>query len=189
MAWKIERWLADVFPGKNNIYSEYRDLRPRELAIVVAAVLDSALAELLYLRLRHKKNEAESFLGLSGDARAPAGSFGARIQLGLLLGILTSRDAKIPRTIKAIRNSFAHRVNVDFLSPEILTNTTSLLLLWKQQVEQIGEASGVSITREGFRSIEHYLPLVPAAGEGLLVAVFSCIPGVLLSDPRATQKR
>ena len=25
MAWKIERWLADVFPGENNIYSEYRN--------------------------------------------------------------------------------------------------------------------------------------------------------------------
>jgi hypothetical protein len=51
MAWKIERWFSQLFPGENNIYAEYRGLPPRELAIVAAAVLDVALTELLALRL------------------------------------------------------------------------------------------------------------------------------------------
>ena len=51
MAWKIERWLSEVFPGEDEIYAEYRSLPPRELAIVSAAVLDVALAELLSLRM------------------------------------------------------------------------------------------------------------------------------------------
>ena len=31
MAWKVERWLADVFPGEENLYAAYKDLPPREL--------------------------------------------------------------------------------------------------------------------------------------------------------------
>jgi len=89
MAWKIERWLSEVFPGEAEIYSEYRSLSSRELAIVSAAVLDVALAELLSLRLANQENEVEEFLGVNGDGRAPAGSFGARIQLGLLVDLLT----------------------------------------------------------------------------------------------------
>ena len=82
MAWKIERWLAEVFPGEERIYSEYRTLPPRELAIVSAAVLDVALAELLALRLSGEDREIEAFLGLNGDGRAPVATFGGRIQLG-----------------------------------------------------------------------------------------------------------
>lgn len=117
MTWKVERWLADVFPGEENIYAEYRVLPPRELAIVAATVLDSTLAEVLTLRLFENDKEIESFLGLNGDGSAPAASFRARMQLGFLLNVLSERDAAILRTIKGIRNDFAHRVNICFLPP------------------------------------------------------------------------
>ena len=97
MAWKIERWLSEVFPGEERIYIEYRDLRRRELAVVAAGVLDLALAELLSMRLIDKPGEYEEFLGLNEDGRAPCSSFGARIQLALLLGIITNEDATILR--------------------------------------------------------------------------------------------
>ena len=173
MAWKLERWLSDVFPGEENIYSEYRELRPRDLAITVAAVLDCALAELLIQRLGGPNTEIESFLGLNGDGRAPVASFGARIQLGLILGILTSRDAAILRTIKGIRNEFAHRVNVGFLSPAILKETTKLLSLWKKQTKDLAKAAVVPGSRENLDTIEQGLPCLPEAGEGLLLALFS----------------
>ena len=64
MVWKVERWLADVFPGEANVYSEYKDLPPRELAIVAAAVLDSALAEILALRLRDNNCPSSKQMGL-----------------------------------------------------------------------------------------------------------------------------
>src|SRR5687768_433997 len=115
MTWKTERWLDEVFPGESQIYSEYRTLSPRELAIVAAAVLDVALAELLVLRLSPYDKEAQEFLGLNGDGRAPTGTFGSRIQLGLLIGLLTPEDASILRVIKELRNLFAHRVDVSFL--------------------------------------------------------------------------
>ena len=173
MAWKVERWLADVFPGKENIYSEYRDLRPRELAIVTSAILDCALVELLAHRLRHEGGEIESFLGLNGDGRAPAASFGARIQLGLLLGILTTQDAAILRSIKGLRNEFAHSVNVGFLSPPILKRTTMLLSLWMERTDDLTQTDGFSGSPESLNIIGKHLPSVPEAGEGLLLAILA----------------
>ena len=173
MAWKLERWLSDVFPGEENIYSEYRELRPRDLAITVAAVLDCALAELLIQRLGGPNKEIESFLGLNGDGRAPVASFGARIQLGLILGILTSRDVAILRTIKGIRNEFAHRVNVGFLSPTILKETTKLLSLWRKQTNELVKAAVIPRSNGNLDIIEQELPCLPEAGEGLLLAIFS----------------
>jgi hypothetical protein len=83
-------------------------------------VLDGALAHLLSCRLVDCPSEYEEFLGLNEDGRAPCGSFGARIQLALLLGIITPTDASLLRTVKNIRNKLAHRVKADYHSPEVL---------------------------------------------------------------------
>ena len=173
MAWKVEHWLADIFPGEENIYSEYRDLPSRELAIVTVAVLDAALAEILTLRLRKNDKEIESFLGLDGDGRAPVASFGARIQLALLLDILTTRDAEILRTIKTIRNEFAHRVNVGFLSPSVLKHTTRLHALWMEMSEHLFQSGVWSSPPKNLCIIVQRLPHDPEAGEGLLLAIFT----------------
>jgi len=173
MAWKIERWLTEVFPGKDNIYSEYRGLPPRELAIVCVAVLDAALAELLSLRLKDNGREAEKFLGANGDGRAPVSSFGARVQLGLLLGILTFEDAEILRTMKDIRNQFAHRVKVDFLSPSILKATMKLHSLWLARNEALTGAGLMPDTSTHLKELRRELPRFSEAGEGLLLAVFT----------------
>lgn len=173
MAWKIERWLAEVFPGEKHIYAEYRGLPPRELAVVTAAVLDLALAELLTLRLDEQTREVEEFLGLNGDGRAPAGSFGARIQLCLLVGILTPQDAAALRTIKEIRNLFAHRVCVNFLSPPVLKATTRLYSLWHQHTEALLKAGAITGTAKHIKELGDHLATTPEAGEGLLLSVFT----------------
>ena len=173
MGWKIERWLSEVFPGENKIYAEYRSLPPRELAIVSAAVLDLALAELLSLRMSDQSKEAEDFLGLNGDGRAPAGSFGARIQLGLLVGLLTPEDAAILRAIKELRNIFAHRVRVDFLTPSVLKATTKLHALWLNRTTELIKTGAINGTTDHLSDIACFLPTVPEAGEGLLHSVFT----------------
>ena len=173
MAWKVERWLADVFPGEADIYAAYKDLPPRELAIVAVAVLDSALAEILALRLKSIDKEVESFLGLNGDGRAPVASFGARIQLAFLLGILTPRDAEILRTMKGIRNEFAHRANVQFLSPFILQNTTKLLSLWTDLSEHLSNSGSIRGSPERLEALRQMLPQEAEAGQGLLLAILS----------------
>ena len=134
MAWKIERWMSQLFPGAESIYSEYRGLGRRELAVVVAGVLDLAIAELLSKRLFDDQKECEEFLGLNEDGRAPCGTFGSRIQLALLTGIITRADAALLRSIKAIRNKFAHRILVDFDSPQVVALVLKLHEQWRARV-------------------------------------------------------
>lgn len=173
MAWKVERWLAEVFPGEAKIYEEYRDLPPRELAIVSVAVLDVALAELLTLRLADHEKEVEEFLGLDGDGRAPAGSFGSRIQLGLLVGLLTPEDAALLRAMKQLRNLFAHRVRVTFLSPAVLKVTTKLHALWVARAKAAIEAGAPPVDLGQLKDVGRHLPHDAEAGEGLILAVFT----------------
>ena len=173
MAWKTERWLEELFPGEEQIYSEYNHLPPRELAIVSCAVLDAALVELLALRLKGADKEIAGFLGVNGDGRAPAASFGARIQLGLLVGLLTPDDAEILRTFKDIRNQFAHRVKLDFLSPSVLRATKKLFQLWSAQSHIFEEHPAISVNRKvHLQQVGRFLPHRSEAGEGLLLAVF-----------------
>ena len=155
-----------------DIYSEYRGLPQRELAIVCAAVLDVALAELLWLRLRDCGKESEEFLGLNGDGRAPAGSFGARIQLGILVGILTPDDAATLRAIKELRNLFAHRVKVTFLSPQALKVTTKLHGLWLKRMEALVRTGALAGSTKHLAAIAKHLPTVEEAGEAVLLSVF-----------------
>jgi hypothetical protein len=176
MAWKIEKWLDEVFPGEGNLFSEYRDLSERELVIVTAGVLDLALAELISKRLIDKPKEYESFLGLDESGNAPAGSMGARIQLALLLGIIRIEDARILRIIKNIRNKFAHRVNVDFLDPSIQSLANKLLSEWAERskfiIQSYPEAARVA-SKKGLSELKEQLDKDTQAGEGLLLAVFS----------------
>lgn len=173
MAWKAEHWLEEVFPGKSRIYEEYRHLPPRELAIVAAAVLDLALATLLSCRFIDSPAESDSFLGVNGDGRAPAASFGARIQLALLLGIITESDAEILRAIKELRNLFAHRVRVDFCSPVVQKSLRALYTRWRKRHEALVSAELISGEPCRFDEIEKHLGEIPEAGEGLLLAVFT----------------
>jgi AbiTii len=173
MAWKIERWMTDVFPGEANLYSEYRILPPRELAIVAAGVVDVALAELIALRLADYPKEAESFLGLSADGRAPAGSLGSRIQLALLLGVITPEDASVLRVIKNLRNLFAHRVRINFLSPVVLKETTALLTAWERRAEGLRAPHSPTATRDQLAELRKHLPEQTEAGAGLVLAVLS----------------
>jgi hypothetical protein len=173
MAWKVERWLAEVFPGPGNIYSAYEHLTRRELAIVSAGVLDNALAELLSLRLQDFPGEYEAFLGLNEDGRAPCGSFGARIQLALLLGIITESDASVLRTIKNIRNKFAHRINVDFTDTQVKPLVLSLHDKMREQRNGLIERGHLKATPEKVDEIRPYFDMTPEAGAGLLLSVFS----------------
>ena len=174
MAWKTEKWLSEVFPGKDNIYAEYRSLPQRELAIVSAGVLDVAIAELLSKRLVNNPKEYEDFLGLDETGNAPAGNFGARIQLALLVGLIEKGDAAILRTIKKIRNKFAHRINVNFTSPQITPLLHDLLDKYVERMKRLSSEKFLASPSEIVNAIRPYLAKTSDAGTGLLLAVF-CI--------------
>jgi len=173
MSWKIERWLSGVFPGKDKIYSEYRLLPRRELAVVAAAVLDIALAELLSRRLLGQTKEYEEFLGLNGDGRAPCGSLGARIQLALLVGIITDHDAAVLRSVKNIRNRLAHRVLCDFNSPEVLPLVVSLHDLFLARSNKLIDEGLLGGTKHDLELLRPLLTSTPEVGAALLLAILT----------------
>jgi hypothetical protein len=141
--------------------------------VVAAAVLDLALATLLNRRFLDIQSESDGFLGVDGDGRAPAASFGARIQLALLLGIITKSDPKILRAIKQLRDLFAHRVHVDFCSPVVRKPLHALYAGWRKRREALVSAKVISDAPYGFDEIEKHLGEISDAGEGLLLAVFA----------------
>jgi hypothetical protein len=176
MAWKIEKWLSEVFPGEENIYSAYRDLPPRELAIVAGAVIDTALAELISKRLVDMPGECERFLGANDDGRAPAQSFGARIQLGLLIGLIREADARAFRAIKKIRNKFAHRVGIGFCDDDIVKETTKLVDRLAEMAMVAAEkdpGSGFRIDLEAAKRLKASLSTEPEAGAGVLLVTLT----------------
>lgn len=173
MAWKTEQWMRDVFPGGDKIYAEYHLLPRRELAIVAGAVLDSALAELLAKRLNGPESEIHSFLGVNGDGRAPCGSLGARIQLALLTTIISESDAIILRTIKGIRNQFAHEVRADYNSSSVLPLITKLHDQFLKQSNSLIADGHLGGPTHSLNVIKPLLPTTPEAGAGLLLAVFA----------------
>lgn len=173
MAWKIEHWLSEVFPGEDQIYSKYRSLPRRELAIVASGVLDVALAELLSKRFIEEPKECEEFLGLNEDGRAPSASFGARIQLAVLLGIIVPDDAKILRTIKNIRNKFAHRITVDFTSDQVKPLVIKLHEQFRERHLRLMEGGFIKGSLDGLDSMRPYFDMTPEAGAGLLLSVFT----------------
>lgn len=174
MAWKIEQWMRDVFPGADRIYEDYRGLPRRELAITAGAVLDLALVEILSMTLTGPEQEIHSFLGINGDGRAPCGSFGARIQLALLLSIISERDAAILRAIKNIRNQLAHQVNIDFDSSSVLPLLNKLHDNFQELAESLKASGSLSSASRSAYSIKPFLATEAEAGAGLLLVIF-CI--------------
>src|SRR5262245_47658063 len=112
---KLERWTADLFPDNiEAVKARMQDLLGfgfRELAIVGAAILDAALAELIAYRLFDDPDRIATFLGAAGESTAPLASFGAKIQAAYLLGLIDSKALQGLSDFKDIRNFMAHRAN------------------------------------------------------------------------------
>lgn len=134
--WKIEQYSVDVLPNLATL-EQYTKLSLRDSVILTAAVFDIALAELIQRRLTGPAKEIIEFLGADGDGRAPCGSFGSRIQLARLLGVIVDEDVSLLRKLKNVRNAVAHRVNARMDNAAI---RQSVLLLWEEAKSPIGVA-------------------------------------------------
>ena len=117
--------------------------------------------------------EYEAFLGLNEDGRAPCATFGARIQLALLLGIITKSDADILRTIKHIRNKFAHRVNIDFSSDIVKPLVLRLHGQFREKSQGLIEGGYLGGSLDGLDEMRTHFDATPEAGAGLLLAIFT----------------
>jgi len=171
MKWKPEKWLSETIPGLVATFDEYRHLSNRELSVVTASILDACLAELLDARVLDLPEEANIFFGFNGDGRAAGATFGARIQLAVLLGIIGQEDADILKAVKNIRNAFAHRVNVEFTSPQLLPHIRSLFVLYSSS-RMITPGGGPPGRLDKIGELESHLNLTSEAAAVLLLAVF-----------------
>jgi hypothetical protein len=108
---RVERWLEEAFTNRDQFWSEFQSLKPREQVIVAASLLDVALVDLIQRRLRADHQEIDRLLGIDEFADAPVDGLGARITLAYLLGLLTPGVAHNLRCIAKIRNHVAHRVS------------------------------------------------------------------------------
>lgn len=117
--WTVERFSKDVLPLLHEQFGEHAKLPLRESVILTTAMIDAGLVEILSKRLTGPEHEIVEFLGADEDGRAPCGSFGSRIQLARLLGILVDEDVKLLRLLKKLRNKAAHRVKLEVTDTEI----------------------------------------------------------------------
>lgn len=112
MARKTETWNSDFFDKSIDENLKGDTKSELETAILCAGILDIMLGELLSSRLLDLKSEREQLL-----TRA---SFDNKIQLALLTGVISTYDAKVFRAFKAIRNEFAHRINISLIESQLI---------------------------------------------------------------------
>jgi len=87
------------------LFDAFSQESDRAAAIVAGAMLDDALLKLLKARLVVPDNEERSILD---GVNAPLGTFSARIDGALQLGLVSTYLARDLHLIRKIRNAFAH---------------------------------------------------------------------------------
>jgi hypothetical protein len=133
--WLIEQFSEVVPSDAGAVFDSLVGLKPRELVIVGAATVDLGLAHLLSKRLNGSPSLINDFLGADEDGRAPAGSFGARIDLARLTGVIGDWGHKLLRELKGLRNLMAHRVKMDFAHPKAQARLVAFLTLWHDHLK------------------------------------------------------
>ncbi|MGC8624756.1 MAG: hypothetical protein ACP5VQ_05770, partial [Phycisphaerae bacterium] len=133
---KIDDWERNVLPiltDLSGLAPKLQVLSLREQIIFAAAVLDAGLVRLIGHRLNGPLDEINNFLGTAGkgDSRAPCGSFGSRIQLARLVGVITAEDAELLREVKDLRNHVAHAVEIELESKAIAEGLLAIYTLFK----------------------------------------------------------
>jgi DNA-binding MltR family transcriptional regulator len=175
---KIEDWKRQVYGPTEELDNKYGNLTGRELGIMAGAILDNGLAHAIENKLRNDPKELESFLGLNDDGRAPLGTFGARIQLAYLLGIINKKEMDSLRTFKKIRNLFAHKVNINFGSEEVLREMPKM-------VDDYFDIPFGTKTKNDAKAVEVKKNLNTVTAEAIFRNVF--IVRVIVMDSRVSQ--
>ena len=91
----------------NGFLEEFQGETDRATAVLGAAFLDEQIYQLLHAFFVDDDQEKEEMLGVE----KPLGSFGARIRLAYCVGLLPREDFEDLKTIKNIRNAFAHKLH------------------------------------------------------------------------------
>ncbi len=103
-------WLgegADHIDGA--VFGQLEDDSDRAVGIVAAAIVEQRLTEAIKARFVQNTTLLARMFDIGNG---PLGTFGAKIDVGLLLGVLSAEGRNDLRAMKDIRNAFAHRLDV-----------------------------------------------------------------------------
>ncbi len=100
-------WLATNDDERNAIAQLDND-SDRAAGIVAAAIVENRLEQAIKSRLHPHDDIHRELLHPSG----PLGSFAMKINLGFVMGVISSGTLADLKTIKNIRNRFAHHLDI-----------------------------------------------------------------------------
>lgn len=101
---------------RNVVMPDAKKQPDRYVAIVMAAIMEEELGEILQARLVDHKKTAKKMFGGMG----PLATFSAKIDLAFLLGMYREDFAKMLHAVRDIRNTFAHDLRpLTFASDEV----------------------------------------------------------------------
>ncbi len=137
-------WITTGVPYERlrQVEEEMEGLSHRAAAVVGGAFVEEHLTHVLQSRMvRDEKVIEERF----APGRA-FGDFGAKIDLGYLMGVYSKQAHKELITIKRIRNNFAHQLQVNsFDRDDMRDRCRNLILSQSKIVKAIRGADGHSI--------------------------------------------
>jgi DNA-binding MltR family transcriptional regulator len=121
---------------------EFHNESDRATALVAAALLDENLESLLRSFLVNDDREVEIILGSNLQ------SLGGRIRACYCLGLISHDEMHDLRTLKEIRNYFAHNLHVSFDDDWVQKRCTEMVLIRRmmQDVEEIAHRLAVEQT-------------------------------------------
>jgi len=98
----------------------------RAAALIGASMVENRLQETILAKVSHVPRVKERLFTSSG----PLGSFGVKIDLAYMLGLLTKSAYNDLMIVKNIRNDFAHNLNIkNFQSQKIKSKTDNFVIL------------------------------------------------------------
>jgi hypothetical protein len=134
-------WFASE--EEERVFKEIEKYTDRAAAIVAAVIIERRVEQQIVSRLHNHPKPLERLFRTSG----PLGTFSAKIDLGHLMGIYGPEAYRDLVTLKDIRNSFAHNLDiVDFQSHRIRDLCANLMLLGRYVVDS--DKSGISMNRD-----------------------------------------
>ena len=155
---KLELWSSELFTGCTVEGAKaYDHLNGRELIIVGAAVIDSALLELIELRLVNNNTEQDGLLGIT-KFDCPVSSLTSRARLAFLLGLIRQVESETIRLLANLRNHVAHRASAKLDDPEVLKYTEKLLN--KSRIAQAGNTTIVNEMIEACRKDPKFIEAI-----------------------------
>jgi hypothetical protein len=97
-----ELWDYDLV--RDTVLPDAKKQPDRFLVIIMAAIIDEGLGEIIQRRLVDHRKTAKRLFRPEG----PLATFSAKIDLGFMLGMYYEEFAKMLHSIREIRNKFAH---------------------------------------------------------------------------------